>query len=150
MALMYGALLSASPSGTLVASPPDTLANTLVENPPKYDAFGELVISPESTDNIEEEAVIYRSTSEIEPNFSGFMVEIIYSDTRLHSKHKVLHNYGNIFLDGDVEEGYSYMIGTFTSKDGAKDFFKKIILPAEPNARIVRYQNGKKKYVKVK
>ncbi len=97
-----------------------------------------------------EEPVIYRKVAVVPPFFEGFLIEVAYSEKKLRPNHHILHRYGDLMIDGNIQNGYSYLIPGLRSKDGTIRFYKNIIKPQQPNARVVRYKKKDRKYLSVK
>jgi len=76
--------------------------------------------------------------------YSGYKVELFTSEKELDNNHEIFKRYGKIFLD-DTGTSFSYMIGSFQYKDGADKFLKTVILPFYPEAKVIRYKEGKRK-----
>lgn len=106
---------------------------------------GEMSVQTEVTyDN--GDAIVRRSGRAILVNevYTGYKVELFTSQDELDNNHKIFKRYGKIFLD-DTGTSFSYMIGSFQYKDAAEKFLNSVIKPTFPEAKVIRYKEGKRK-----
>jgi hypothetical protein len=119
------------------------LANATFEKPPasrpKY---------PFRKKQKEEIPDYYRHHKSLTSNFEGYVIELITSDLPLKRNYFLFDQFGNVYYDKLSKGGYSYCIlANFSSKKSVEHFLKTIILPKAPEARLVEYRKGKRKYL---
>ena len=79
------------------------------------------------------------------PNtFTGYKVELFTSVDELDNSHSIFKRYGMVYLD-DTGVAFSYMIGEFQGEEAAAKFLRTVIKPLYPEAKVIRYKNGKRK-----
>lgn len=87
----------------------------------------------------------YRFHQRLSGTFSGLAIELIASDLPLERSLPLFRQFGNVHYDKLAEGGYSYIIKTnITDKKSLKKFYKTVILPRNPDARMVEYKFGKR------
>ena len=80
----------------------------------------------------------------VSQSYSGFKVELFTSEAELPNSNIVFEKYGKVYLDA-TEANFSYMIGHFVQKKSAENFLNTVILPRYPDAKIIKYKDGKRK-----
>jgi len=88
----------------------------------------------------------YRHHKQLPEDFSGFVIELLQSETKLERNYPLFERYGNVHVK-QLEDGkFSYCIITnFKKSNSVKIFAEKIILPHAPQAQALRYKRGKRK-----
>jgi hypothetical protein len=90
----------------------------------------------------------YRFHKKLLQTYSGYAIEVAFSEYPLQRDHPVFRQFGNIYYDKLVEGGYSYLItAAFSSEEAARHFVSHIILPKTPEARLIVYKAGNRKLV---
>lgn len=77
-------------------------------------------------------------------SFTGFKVELFTSIEELPNSHAIFKSYGKVFLD-DTGVNFSYLIGSFVEKRSAEKFLQSAIIARYPEAKIIKYKDGKRK-----
>ena len=79
---------------------------------------------------------------------SGIVLELITSDLPLKRDYSLFKKFGNIYYDRLDEGGYAYCILTDFSKiKQAKAYLQQMISPHAPEAKVVKYQLGRRKKI---
>jgi hypothetical protein len=87
----------------------------------------------------------YRFHQRLSGTFSGLAIELIASDLPLERSLPLFRQFGNVHYDKLTEGGYSYVIKTnITDKKSLEKFYKTVILPRNPDAKMVEYKFGKR------
>lgn len=87
----------------------------------------------------------YRFHQRLSGTYSGLAIEIIAADLPLERSLPLFRQFGNVHYDKLAEGGYSYVIKTnITDKKSLKKFYETIILPRNPDAKMVEYKFGKR------
>lgn len=81
---------------------------------------------------------------DIPQGFEGFRIEILLADSLLAPDHTIFFRHGNIMLESLSDGRFAYTIGDFNEEATATSFMQQFILPTYKEARVVRYQNGKR------
>ena len=82
----------------------------------------------------------------VEQAYSGFKVELFTSEAELPNSNIVFTKYGKVYLDDNGSAtSFSYMIGHFVQKKSAENFLNTAILPKYPDAKVIKYKDGKRK-----
>ena len=90
----------------------------------------------------------YRHHKKLSVTHSGIVLELITSDLPLKRDFSLFKQFGNIYYDVLEEGGYAYCILTnFNKLKHAKTYLQKMIHPHAPNARVVKYQLGRRKKI---
>ncbi len=85
-----------------------------------------------------------RPPKSIPQGYEGYKVEILSSPAALDKNHYIFQRHGNIHVDRQDKSNHSYMIGDFPTEASANNFLKKVIIERYPEARVIRYANGKR------
>ncbi len=80
----------------------------------------------------------------ISTTYTGYIIEMFTSVDELPNSHKVFKSHGKVFLD-DTGVAFSYMYGKFTTKEAAEKFIKTVVRFSYPDAKVIRYKDGKRK-----
>ena len=84
--------------------------------------------------------------SEIPKDYTGYKVEILRSP-ELHSKeHTLLSENEKVFVELLEDKEYAYLLGDFRVKRIALYFLNNNVIEKYPNAKLILYENGKRKY----
>ena len=87
----------------------------------------------------------YRFHQRLSGTYSGLAIEIIAADLPLERSLPLFRQFGNVHYDKLEEGGYSYVIKTnITDKKSLKNFYETIILPRNPDAKMIEYKFGKR------
>ena len=62
----------------------------------------------------------------------------------LPNDHKVFKRHGKVYLD-DTGVAFSYMLGEFATKEAAEKFIKTVVRFSYPDAKVIKYKEGKRK-----
>ncbi len=90
----------------------------------------------------------YRHHKKLSSNYEGYAIELTTSDLPLKRNYFLFNQFGNVNYDKLNEGGYSYCIlANFSSKKSVEHFLETIILPKAPEARLIEYKKGKRKYL---
>ncbi len=90
----------------------------------------------------------YRHHKNLSSNYEGYVIELTTSDLPLKRNYFLFDQFGNVYYDKLKKGGYSYCILVkFSSKKSVEQFLENIILPKAPEARLVEYKKGKRKYL---
>jgi len=85
---------------------------------------------------------IERSVQPMKKKYTGFAIELIVSDHLLATNHAIFNDFGRIFLENSSTK-YHYLFPVdYRRRKSMKNFFRKIIKPKAPNAKVVQYLNG--------
>ncbi len=89
----------------------------------------------------------YRHHKKLPAGYQGFVIELTTSDMPLKRNYFLFDQFGNVFYDQLRKGDYAYCILiNFSKRKAVKKFLNNIILPKAPEARLVEYKNGKRKY----
>lgn len=80
-------------------------------------------------------------------SFTGYTIELSCAGKPLAAGAELLRVHNPIYLRQDADMQYCYFAGAFFTLPEAQQFFQKNIAPKLPNARIVAFSNGVKKYL---
>ena len=90
----------------------------------------------------------YRHHKKLSSEYEGYAIELTTSDLPLKRNYFLFDQFGNVNYDKLEDGGYSYCIlAKFSSKKSVEHFLETIILPKAPEARLIEYKNGKRKYL---
>jgi len=90
----------------------------------------------------------YRHHNKMSSNYEGYAIELTTSTLPLKRNYFLFDQFGSIFYDKLNDGAYTYCIqANFSSKKSVERFLETIILPKAPEARLVEYKNGKRKYL---
>jgi len=84
----------------------------------------------------------YTKVKNVDPSYTGYLVEFKRSRQALPSNHEIFKRHGNIKIDTLADGSISYMLGAFKSKGDANKFMQVIIAPQYPKAKLIKYANG--------
>ena len=89
----------------------------------------------------------YRHHKPLSADYEGFVIELTTSDLPLKRNYFLFEQFGNVFYEKLKKGGYAYCIKVnFSSKKSILQFVENIILPKAPEARVVEFKKGKRKY----
>ncbi len=92
--------------------------------------------------------IYYRHHKKLSVTHSGIVLELITSDLPLKRDYSLFKKFGNIYYDRLDEGGYAYCILTDFSKiKQAKAYLQQMISPHAPEAKVVKYQLGRRKKI---
>lgn len=81
--------------------------------------------------------------------FSGYAIEVSYSDYPLDPADPIFRQFGNVVYQKLQEGGYSYLvIGRFSTREGALQFMKAVMLPRVEDARLFEYVDGQRTVIR--
>ena len=79
--------------------------------------------------------------------FTGYSIEISCVGKPLAAGAELLRVHNPVYMRQDADMQYCYFAGAFFTLPEAQQFFQKNLAPKLPNARIVAFSNGVKKYL---
>ena len=95
-----------------------------------------------------DKTIYYRHHKKMSVTHSGIVLELITSELPLKRDHPLFQRFGNIYYDQLDEGGYSYCILTnFDKLKKAKAYLQQIVLPQAPEAKVIKYQLGRRKKI---
>jgi hypothetical protein len=90
----------------------------------------------------------YRHHKRMSSNYEGFAIELTTSSLPLKRNYILFDQFGSVYYDQLEKGGYSYCIqANFSSKKSVERFFETVILPKAPEAKLIEYRKGKRKYL---
>ncbi len=90
----------------------------------------------------------YRHHKKLSSIYEGYVIELTTSDLPLKRNYFLFDQFGNVHYDKLKKGGYSYCImANFSSKKSVEHFMETIILPKAPEAKLIEYKKGKRKYL---
>ena len=90
----------------------------------------------------------YRHHKKMSSQYEGFAIELTTSGLPLKRNYFLFEQFGSVFYDQLEKGGYSYcIIANFSSRKSVERFLELIILPKAPEAKLIEYKNGKRKYL---
>ena len=91
----------------------------------------------------------YRHHKALSADYEGYVIELTTSDLPLKRDYFLFEQFGSVYYDKLKKGGYAYCIKVnFSSRKSILHFVENIILPKAPEARVVEYKKGKRKYRK--
>ena len=88
-------------------------------------------------------ATTYRHYKKLPQLFTGYAIEVAYSDDPLTRTDPIFRQFGNIKYEKLSQGGYSYLITCrFSSREAALQFLRTVILPKVDDARLYTYTEG--------
>ena len=112
-----------------------------------YTESADVILTPKGFEGKQEEIPSYfRHHKSLESDFTGFVIELLESDVKLERNFPLFERFGNIHVQ-QLENGkYSYFIKTnFKKSSSIKIFVNEVIIPRVPEAKALKYKNGKRK-----
>jgi len=90
----------------------------------------------------------YRHHKKLSVTHSGIVLELITSDLPLKRNFPLFKQFGNIYYDALDGGGYAYCVLTnFNKLKQARTYLQQMILPHAPEAKVVKYQLGRRKKI---
>ena len=90
-----------------------------------------------------------RSQKKLPQLFSGYAIEIAYADYPLDPADPIFRQFGNVVYQKLQAGGYSYLIlGRFSTREGAMQFMKTVMLPRVEEARLFEYTDGNRTVIR--
>ena len=90
----------------------------------------------------------YRHHKKISSSYEGFAIELTSSALPLKRNYFLFDQFGSVYYEKLDDGAYSYCIkANFSSKKSVERFLETIILPKAPEAKLVEYRKGKRKYL---
>jgi hypothetical protein len=83
----------------------------------------------------------------LSPNFRGFAIELVRSNTELPSNHAAFKGQKEVFRLLEKDNKISYLLVNLGSQQNATAFYKSKIKPANREAKLVRYSDIGKVYL---
>jgi len=80
----------------------------------------------------------------IPKHFSGYKIEILHTMEKIQEDNPIFFKHGRVAEEQLDDQSYAYLVGSFDSEEEADKFNKKIILENYPDAKIVKYKDGKR------
>ena len=90
----------------------------------------------------------YRHHKKMYSNYEGYAIELTTSMLPLKRNYFLFDQFGSVHYEKLENGEYSYCIqAKFSTKKSVERFLELIILPKAPEARLVEYKNGKRRYM---
>ncbi|MEY3369028.1 MAG: hypothetical protein RI973_2183 [Bacteroidota bacterium] len=84
-----------------------------------------------------------RNQKKLPQLFCGYAIEIAYAEYPLDPADPIFRQFGNVVYQKLQAGGYSYLIlGRFSTREGALQFMKTVMLPRVEDARLFEYTDG--------
>lgn len=127
----------------------------VVNTPPRDQATHEFIFEEEtpspspspSTGRIDYEVstqYITRPPKPLPLGYSGFKIEFFTANAELPLSHNIFARHGNITVEQRKDGRYAYLLGDFPKKDIANGFLADVMLRQYPQARLIKYNNGRR------
>jgi hypothetical protein len=78
-------------------------------------------------------------------NFTGYSIQIEETMELLPADSRLFAEFGDLMLEEATNPKYCYMLGKFSTEEGAEHFKKNVLQNRYPAAKIVRYKKGKRR-----
>ncbi len=105
-------------------------------------AFGEAIIVKNTeaakSDNF------YHKPKAVPTDLNGYLIQLETSMEKLDRANPIFEEFGNILVEENLNPKYCYLIGTFVSEEGAEKYLNEVIVSRYPNAKVVRFKEGKR------
>ncbi|MBK7936343.1 MAG: OmpA family protein [Lewinellaceae bacterium] len=85
---------------------------------------------------------------ELAKNYSGFVVEIACTDSLPVAADSLFNGFREVHWQKDKAGKYCLFAGNFNTPAKGRSYFEKTVLTSHPTARLVRFNKGKKTYLK--
>ena len=132
-----------------VASPQQSASTTQEdekEAPRFFTASAEDTFTPKGKEKEEGIPSYYRQHKMLPEKFSGYVIELLQSSTKLERDYPLFKRFGNIKIDHLGNGNYSYcIIANFKKQSRVKIFANEVIVPYAPDAKVWKYKRGKRK-----
>lgn len=79
--------------------------------------------------------------------FSGYKIELLREKTALPMDHALFGAFYPVFLQKDSKGNFCYFMGNFKGETEARKIFQESVLTQYPEARLVKFISGAKRYV---
>lgn len=90
-----------------------------------------------------------RKLKKLNPDYTGYKVEVEWSRALLAPEDKLFQQFGNVSIEpiykNNEHVAFAYTIGDFPKESSAMQFMQNIVKGRYPNAKIVYYEEGKRK-----
>ncbi len=88
---------------------------------------------------------IPKGAKKLADDYNGFMIEFFNSGIELSPDHSIFKQYGKVKYEQKEDGDFAYLIGGFDTEKEANGYLEKIIQPRFPTAKVIEYENGKRK-----
>jgi hypothetical protein len=91
----------------------------------------------------------YRHHKRLPVTHTGIVIQLSTAELPLQRNHPLFKQFGTVHFDLLKEGGYAYCILTnFKDLNKAKKYLKQMIVHRAPDAKVVKYQLGRRKQIK--
>jgi len=85
----------------------------------------------------------YKELNTLPPGYNGHKIQVFESAQQLPESHELFQVFGNLTME-KTAQGYAYLLGDFKETKDATLFLTNIIKPRYPEAKLIKYESGRR------